>query len=259
MEYSIRKLSELAGVSARTLRYYDEIGLLKPMYVSEAGYRFYGEKEVALLQQILFYRERGLDLKSIKKILYQKDFDILNALKEHLLELEEQRKHTESLILTIKYTILSLEGEYEMSDTEKFEAFKKNVIKENEEKYGKEIRKAYGDETIDASTQKMLNMSQEAWTNFKELEEVIQKKLEDCVTSGIEVESEEAKEVVKLHKAWLLKTWKEYTAQAHMGVAKMYVADERFKQYYDKNISGCAAFLERAICHWAVALAEESC
>lgn len=53
MEYSIRELSELAGVSARTLRYYDEIDLLKPLYVNEAGYRFYGEKELALLQQIL--------------------------------------------------------------------------------------------------------------------------------------------------------------------------------------------------------------
>ena len=55
LKYSIRKLSELAGVSARTLRYYDEIGLLKPSEISEAGYRYYGERELALLQQILFY------------------------------------------------------------------------------------------------------------------------------------------------------------------------------------------------------------
>ena len=54
MEYSIKELSELAGVSARTLRYYDEIGLLKPSRVNEAGYRYYGESEVAVLQQILF-------------------------------------------------------------------------------------------------------------------------------------------------------------------------------------------------------------
>ena len=60
MEYSIRQLAALAGVSTRTLRYYDEIHLLKPARVNEAGYRYYGEKEVALLQQILFYRERDL-------------------------------------------------------------------------------------------------------------------------------------------------------------------------------------------------------
>ena len=69
MAYGIRELSELAGVSARTLRYYDEIGLLKPLYVSEAGYRFYGEQEAEALQQILFYRERGFCLKQIHEIL----------------------------------------------------------------------------------------------------------------------------------------------------------------------------------------------
>ena len=103
--YSIRKLSELAGVSARTLRYYDEIGLLKPSEISEAGYRYYGERELALLQQILFYRERGFDLKQIRKILYQDDFDIIRALKEHLRELEEQKAHVESLIRTVEQTI----------------------------------------------------------------------------------------------------------------------------------------------------------
>ena len=73
MEYSIRELSELAGVSARTLRYYDEIGLLKPSRTSDAGYRFYGEKEVELMQQILFYRERGLELEQIAQIFRNPD------------------------------------------------------------------------------------------------------------------------------------------------------------------------------------------
>ena len=111
MEYSIKELSELAGVSARTLRYYDEIGLLKPLRVSDAGYRYYGEKETALLQQILFYRERGFELKTIQKIIYDKEFDMLEAMEEHLRQLENQKKHTELLIQTVKtvsYTHLTL-------------------------------------------------------------------------------------------------------------------------------------------------------
>lgn len=67
--YSIRELADMAGVSTRTLRYYDQIGLLKPAFISDAGYRFYGKQEVDMLQQILFYRERGFDLKSIRRIL----------------------------------------------------------------------------------------------------------------------------------------------------------------------------------------------
>ncbi len=82
--YQVKELADLAGVSARTLRYYDSIGLLKPACVNEAGYRLYGEREVDLLQQILFYRERGMDLKEIRDILYTENFDILGALREHL-------------------------------------------------------------------------------------------------------------------------------------------------------------------------------
>ena len=106
MRYGIRELSELAGVSARTLRYYDEIDLLKPLYVSESGYRFYGEEEAELLQQILFYRERGFGLKQIRELLKSKDFDVEQALKEHLSELEARRDHLDVLIRTVKLTIL---------------------------------------------------------------------------------------------------------------------------------------------------------
>lgn len=251
MEYSIRELSELAGVSARTLRYYDEIGLLKPKYVSKAGYRHYGEKELAILQQILFYRERDFDLKRIQKILYQDDFDIMTALEEHLLELEEQRKHTDALIRTVKQTILSMKGEYEMTDQEKFEAFKERILKENEETYGAEIRREYGDEEANAAKQKMMSMSKEDWEKYQKLETEIRTLLKDGVHSKMKPESEEAKRIVVLHKEWLSFMWKQYRTETHKGVAKMYVCDERFKKYYDGEVSGCAEFLWQAVEYWA--------
>lgn len=68
MEYSIRELADLAGISTRTLRYYDEINLVKPNRVNENGVRFYGKKELDLLQQILFYREQDLSLDIIRQI-----------------------------------------------------------------------------------------------------------------------------------------------------------------------------------------------
>lgn len=250
MEYSIRELSEIAGVSARTLRYYDEIGLLKPFYVNEAGYRFYGEHEVAILQQILFYRERGLDLKRIQKILYQDDFDIMCALEEHLLELEKQKKHTDSLIRTVKQTIRFMKGEYQMSDKEKFEAFKERVVREHEEKYGAEVRKKYGDEEMDAAHQKVMDMSESDWERFQLLGEEIRIRLEECVRAGIKPDSEEAKRIVILHKEWLGRTWKQYTAEAHKAIANLYIADERFKLYYDRKEEGCAELLEQAIKYW---------
>ncbi|MDD3222821.1 MAG: MerR family transcriptional regulator [Clostridia bacterium] len=251
MEYSIRKLSEMAGVSARTLRYYDEIDLLKPLYTDDSGQRYYGENEVALLQQILFYRERGFDLKRIQRILYQEDFDIMQALEEHLLELEGKRKYMDSLVRTVKQTISSMKGECEMSDKEKFQAFKERLVKENEEHYGEEIRKKYGEESVSESNKKVLNMSEEDFEKFKCLENEIKDRLRRGVQFGMAPDSEEAGEIVKLHKEWLCMTWKNFTPEAHMGVSSMYVVDDRFKAYYDSEVSGCAELLYQSVLFWA--------
>lgn len=83
MEYSIRKLADLAGVTTRILRYYDEIGLLKPSRINSSGYRIYGEKELNLLQQVLLYRSMDMKLEDIQKVISQPDFDIPKALIEH--------------------------------------------------------------------------------------------------------------------------------------------------------------------------------
>ena len=86
-KYSAKELSNLAGVSVRTLHYYDEIGLLKPAIRTEAKYRWYGEEELLKLQQILFYKELDFSLKEIIAILNDPDFDLIKALESHQLAL----------------------------------------------------------------------------------------------------------------------------------------------------------------------------
>ncbi|WP_414698257.1 MerR family transcriptional regulator [Peptacetobacter sp. AB845] len=245
--YSTGKLSEISGVSSRTLRYYDEIGLLKPNFINESGYRYYGDKEVALLQQILFYKERGFDLNTIKEIIYSKDFDLSDALEEHLSSLEEQKLKIDRMINSVKLSIKSLKGEYNMTDRETFEVFKKNLIDKNERTYGKEIREKYGDDSIDESNRKMLNMSEEDYQMFKELEENILTLVEKCVKENLDLDSKEAKELVNMHQKWIKMTWNKYSVEAHKSLAMMYTMDERFKEYYDRNIEGCADYLSMAI------------
>lgn len=250
MKYSIRQLSELTGVSARTLRYYDQIDLLRPSETNEAGYRYYGEDELAILQQILFYRERGFGLKQIQKIIYQDDFDIMGALQEHLLELERQRTYVDSLIQTVSQTIQSMKGEYKMSDKEKFQAFKEKVVRENEEKHGREIREKYGDEEMEATNRRVLSMSEEEYERFQNLGAEIKAKLQEAVLNKEKPESESGRRIVALHKEWLGKTWKEYKREAHIAIGNMYISDERFKSYYNRETAGCAEFLEAAIRCW---------
>ena len=137
LEYTIQKLAHLAGVSTRTLRYYDEVGILKPKRLSSSGYRIYGSKEVDRLQQILFYRTLDLGIDEIKQILFDPSYDELNALTNHYHKLLEKRAQLDLVIENIKLTISSKKGR---SNEEKFKGLKQQMIQENEEKYGDELR-----------------------------------------------------------------------------------------------------------------------
>src|SRR5699024_9695942 len=105
MEYTVNQLSKLAGVSGRTLRYYDQIGLLKPKRVSSSGYRIYGTEEIALLQQILFYRKLEMPLEEIKEIILAADFDQEKALLLHQQRLEMKKAQLDTLLVTIEKTL----------------------------------------------------------------------------------------------------------------------------------------------------------
>lgn len=246
MEYTVQKLAQLAGVSSRTLRYYDQIGILTPARVNSSGYRIYGQKEVDRLQQILFYRELGIALETIKEIMTAPSFDAEKALKEHREQLLEKRKQLDLLITNVEKTIASTEGRMDMSDQEKFEGFKKKMIDENERKYGKEIREKYGEETVNQSNAKLMNMSQEDYEAVTKLEAEVREALAEAFATG-DPAGEQAQKAAELHKRWLAYYWTEYSKEAHAGLAQMYVDDERFTAYYDKEQPGMAAFLRDAI------------
>jgi DNA-binding transcriptional MerR regulator len=246
MEYTIQKLANLAGVSTRTLRYYDEIGILKPARINSSGYRIYGQEEVNTLQQILFYRELGVGLDSIKDIVTAPSFDGAKALREHREKLLEKREQLDLLITNVDKTIALTEGRITMSDKEKFEGFKKKMVEDNEKKYGKEIREKYGKEKVEASNAKVMNMTQEQYEEVTALAEQIHNTLGEAFKTG-DPASELAQKAADLHKQWLTYYWKDYSKEAHAGLAQMYVDDERFTAYYDKEQPGTAVFLRDAI------------
>ncbi len=250
MEYSILQLAQLAGISTRTLRYYDQIGLLAPVRDSQSRYRIYREQEVDVLQQILFYKELGFQLSSIQEIIKNPEFDHLKALNCHLQQLEQREQNLRLLIQTVKKTIQKEEGMIRMTDEEKFAGLKKSILAENDKAYGDEIRRKYGADTIEKSNEKFKNLTKEEYEAMQTLTEKIQTKLEEAVTNHSDPLKDPGKEIASLHKEWLSYTWNTYSAKAHKGLAELYVADERFQNYYDKNVQGCAKFLKAAIqCH----------
>jgi hypothetical protein len=133
-----------------------------------------------------------------------------------------------------------------MNDKEKFEGFKKKLVEDNEEKYGEEIREKYGDDKVNASNQKMLNMTAEQYTEFEKLSQEVMNTLEAAFATG-DPAGELGQKTADLHRQWLSFSWGSYSKEAHAGVAQMYVDDERFTAYYDKKQPGFAAFLRDAV------------
>ncbi|QOR67875.1 MerR family transcriptional regulator [Cytobacillus suaedae] len=246
MEYTVQKLAELAGVSTRTLRYYDEIGILKPARINSSGYRIYSQKEVDLLQQILFYRELDLSLDRIKEIVMSPSFDGFRALKEHREKLLDKRKQLDALIANVEKSLEMKEGRIKMSDKEKFEGFKQKLIDDNEKKYGQEIREKYGDDVVNKSNEKLKNMPQTEHEEATRLADELSETLAAAFKTG-DPAGELAQKAAEMHKNWLTFYWAEYSKDAHAGLAQMYVDDERFTAYYDKEQPGTAEFLRDAI------------
>ncbi|TNJ68016.1 MerR family transcriptional regulator [Paenibacillus hemerocallicola] len=246
MEYTVQKLGLLAGISTRTLRYYDQIGILKPARISTSGYRIYGQREVDRLQQILFYRELGVSLEEIKELIASPTFDADLALKEHRKRLLEKREQLDALIANVELTLAQREGTKTMSDKQKFEGFKQKMVDDNEQKYGEEIRAKYGNEKVDKANGKIKNMTEKQYAEIEQLANDIHTTLAEAFAAGNPA-GELAQKAADLHRRWLSFYWDGYTKEAHAGVAQMYVDDERFTAYYDKDQPGVAAFLRDAI------------
>ncbi len=245
MEYTVQKLAQLAGVSPRTLRHYDQIGLLRPARVSSSGYRIYGAAEVALLQQILFYRALEVPLEDIRALIAVPGFDALAALRAHRQALNDRRTQLDALIANLNNTIAHIEGGTPMKDSERFDGFREKMIAENEAKYGKEVRERYGDAAADASNQRLRNMSQEKYEATQALAESANAALLAAMDTG-DSGSEVARNAVKLHHDWL-QCWGDYTPEMHVGLGQMYVDDERFAAHYNALRPGAAEFLRDAI------------
>ena len=141
-----------------------------------------------------------------------------------------------------------IEGGTTMMDEKKFEGIKRQIIAENEAAYGKELREKYGDEAVEEHTARLSGMSRQEWEQTQADEEGYKSALRQAVQTG-DPAGEEAREAVRLHAAWLARYWPAgaVTAQAHVGMAEMYVQDERFTDYYEAVAPGAAGFLAEAV------------
>lgn len=127
MSYTVKEIAKISGVSPRTLRFYDEIGLLKPAFYGDNNYRYYEEEQLLLLQQILFFRELDFSLSDIQGFMKTPGFDKVETLRSHKNTLQERLEKIAKLIKTIDKTVSHLKGEIKMQSIEIYEGFNAKI------------------------------------------------------------------------------------------------------------------------------------
>ncbi|MFV0557757.1 MAG: MerR family transcriptional regulator [Enterococcus sp.] len=248
MEYTTQQLAQLTNISSRTLRYYDQIDLLKPKKTTASGYRFYGQAEVDRLQKILFLKCFGFSLTEIHQQLCQNEDQQIQTLKGQYQKLLAEKQELESLLTNLKKTINYYEGAEQMNDEEKFAVLKEQKLAENEELFGSELRAKYDATTLKKAQQKWQQLTLEQFTAMTQAEETLIRTLNQLLTTPQAIPNELAKQAFIAHKTWLSITAPFYSAEYHRNLAEMYVGDERFAQYYnEKTVSSSVELLKEII------------
>lgn len=218
MMKTVKEISRLTGISVRTLHYYDEINLLKPTQITDAGYRLYDDTALERLHSILLFRELQFPLKEIKAILDSPDFDMQSAIKEQIKLLELQRNRLDKIIISAKEILTK--GAGNMS----FSAFNKTEI----DKYANEAKQRWG------HTDAYKEFEQKHSESEEKADEMMQIFSEIGKIKHLSPKSKEAQNMIKNLQNFITENYYNCTDEILKGLGQMYISDERFKNNIDK-------------------------
>lgn len=230
----------MAGISVRTLHYYDQMGLLTPKSRTANGYRYYDDSAVMQLQQIMFFRELGFGLDEIGKILKDPNFDLIEALQSQKMLLSKKAQRINELTKTIEKTIKNLKQETEMPIKEYYEGFSNEQI----EKYRQEVRQRWGEKTLKDSEERVMNMGKEKFKAVQEEGGAIFKAICDNMPKGYD--SKEVQELVAKWRNWL-ENFSHYSDEAVLGLGQTYSRHPDFANFFQKYDADFPEFFTKAI------------
>lgn len=244
MSWSIAELARISGVSSRTLRHYDAIGLLAPAWVAHNGWRHYEQEQVLRLQQILLLRDLGLGLRTVAEILARDSRDgTVAVLRRHRRWLIAEQERLRRLVHTIDRTIDDIQKGGEMNADTMFEGFEHNP-------YEAEARQRWGDDAVDATNERMKGWSaadaEKARTGYARVHEGMAPLLVDDVA----VDDDRVQELIDLHYEVTSLFWTP-DAEAYRGLGQTYVDDERFRSNIGEGNDALVAYLRDAMIVYA--------
>lgn len=254
MAYTVKKLAKLSGVTERTLRWYNKVGLLKPAYYSSSGYRQYEEEQLLLLQQILFFRELDFSLDEIRRIITGSDFDKINALSVHKKALRRRLERTEDLIKTIDKTLLHLRGKIIMEDKEIYQGFQQwskgkgseSFILgycENPDELENEAEKIV---LKSVKKQEGKDRDQAWWENLEKSYKEIYGAIAECVEKGRKPTSDEVQKLIEKHHTFV-EQFHDCTKEVYKAFAKLYREKPDYRQQLDPLHPDLANFMAKAM------------
>lgn len=248
-KYSVKALADLAGVSVRTLHHYDRIGLLKPEFRTDGGYRMYGKDELLRLLQILFYKELDFELKKIAEILDDPGFDLLSALNGHREKLIKRKSRIDGLLKTIDRTIEHLKNKTKMN----YESLYDGIPKEKARAWRKEALERWPDE-VRKSEAALLKMAKPDFEKLKN-------DFADCweTLAGLKSEdptSDHVQKEIYRHYRFIRQFWgtvgeEDLQAEPYAGLGNMYVSDERYTSINGEPDPVFAGFMQKAMRYFA--------
>ena len=237
---TVKQVCGLAGLTPRTLHYYDQIGLFKPLKVGKNGYRYYSEDSVLLLQQILLYRALDMPLEEIRRIIKRRDFEALGALETHSQELGRRIARLERLRSTVDNTILHLQGVRPMDQKQFFEGFSEAQQAE----YEKEAMHLYDPQIVKASNKKWKAYTPAEKQRIGEEGNAVYAGFLEAMPHG--PASPEAQACVERWRRHMEYFWVPNEEQL-LGLVEGYNSDPRFKANFDKIDPHLAEFMREAV------------
>ena len=239
-EYTIKQLADIVGVTTRTLRYYDEVGILEPSRIGENGYRYYDYANLLQLQQIMFYRELDVPLKEIQYFLGRPDDNVLSSLADHRHDLKKKVLRYEKLIETIEQTILTIQGEWTMIDNEYFEGFDEaEYEEETQHRWGKTAKYKESHQKWSSYTDEQKDVIKAEGGQF-----TLRMVTKDPATSP---ENADVQTAVGEYFHYLNKYFYKCDLEYLRYLADMWVTDPRFAVNYERIREGGAEFIRQAV------------
>jgi DNA-binding transcriptional MerR regulator len=250
MAWSIAQVARMSNVTSRTLRHYDEIGLLPPAWVGTNGYRYYEQDQLLRLQQILVMRELGLGLDAIKEIVTE-NRDRVEVLKMHRGWLLAERDRYERLVRTVSRTIEELEGG-ENVNAKSMDHWFEGFDTAKQEELQEEARQRWGAEHVDAANAKVGGKSQEWWQREGRTWADQLTTLVALIDAGHQPGDPEVMDVLDGHHRWISGMWTP-DRESYTGLGELYAGDPRFRANFDRTDPRLAEFLRDAMAAYAQA------